>query len=50
MDNFKKIKNLVIPWEKTKQKEDEQELKSIEDQLESIYQDFESGFSSEASR
>jgi len=50
MDNLKKIKNLVIPWEKTKQKEEEKELKSIEDQLEAIYQDFEFGFSTEVSR
>jgi hypothetical protein len=50
MDNLKLIKRLVIPWEKTKQKEEEQELKSIEDQLEEIYQNIDYGFSSDTSR
>jgi hypothetical protein len=48
--NLKRIKKLVIPWEKTKQKEDERELKSIEDQLDVIYQDTDYGFSSGSSR
>jgi hypothetical protein len=33
MDNLKLIKKLVIPWEKKKQKEEEMELTSFEDQL-----------------
>jgi hypothetical protein len=48
--NLRRIKKLAIPWENSKQKEDEQELQSIEEQLELIYQDSDSGFTSDSSR
>jgi hypothetical protein len=50
MGNLKLIKKLVIPSEKSKQKEEELELTSIEDLLEKIYQNIDFGFSSNTSR
>jgi hypothetical protein len=50
MDNLKRIKKLVIPWEKTKREEEEQDLKNIEVQLDLFYQNIDSTFSSNTSR
>jgi hypothetical protein len=41
---LKRIKKLAIPWDKTKQKAEEQELQSIEEQLRLLQEDLESGF------
>jgi hypothetical protein len=41
---------LVILWAKKTQKEDEQEIQSIEELLKMIYQDSDSGFTSGSSR
>jgi hypothetical protein len=49
MDNLKSINKLVIPWARTKHKEEEQELLIIEDQLEKIYQTIDFGFTSNTS-
>jgi hypothetical protein len=48
--NLKRIKKLVIPWEKTKQKVEEQELQSIEEQLRLIQEDSDSGFITSSAR
>jgi hypothetical protein len=46
--NLKKLKkNLVIPWEKVKQKTEEHELQNIEEQLRLIQEDPEAGFMSD---
>jgi hypothetical protein len=44
VSNLKRIKKLVIPWEKTKQKAEERELQSIEDRLKLIQEESKTGF------
>jgi hypothetical protein len=48
--NLKRIKKLAIPWAKEKQKVEEQELQSIEDQLRLIQEDSEAGFMTDLAR
>jgi hypothetical protein len=48
--NLKKLKKLVIPWAKEKQKAEEQELQNIEEQLRLFQEDPEAGFMSDLAR